>query len=395
MSYIQISDLSFTYDGGYTPVFDHVNCRFDTDWRLGLAGRNGRGKTTLLKLLCGIYQYSGTISSAVSFAYFPAMNFAPIAQTLDIAYAENPSLELWELVRELSLLGVDDEILYRPFSTLSGGEQTKLLLAVLFLRENCFFLLDEPTNHLDASGRETVGKYLRTKKGFILVSHDRQFLDACTDHTMSINKASIDIQRGSFSAWYANKQMRDQWETAENARLQKDVRRLNEAARRAADWSGKTEQGKYAAKNSGLRPDRGFVGHKAAKMMKRSKSIENRKAALAEEKSKLLKNIETSEPLKLSPLSHHAKTLLSLESIAVLYSGKTVFSPVSFALQQGDRILLFGKNGCGKTSLLRLLYGDPPFAYRRNSDCGRAESIVYSPGFLMALRKSSGICERT
>ena len=357
MSYIQISDLCFTHEGSYTPVFDHVSFRLDTDWRLGLAGRNGRGKTTLLKLLCGAYPHGGTISSSVDFAYFPAGSPDPDMQTVDIAYAVNPMLELWTLIRELSLLGVGDDVLYRPFSTLSGGEQTKLLLAALFLQENCFFLLDEPTNHLDAQSRRIVENYLQSKKGFILVSHDRQLLDACTDHTMSINKTTIDVQQGSFSAWYANKQMRDQWELSENARLQKDIRRLNDAAKRAAVWSDKTEQDKHA-KNSGLRPDTGFVGHKAAKMMKRAKSIAGRKNAMAEEKSKLLKNIETTESLKLSPLSHHAKTLLSVENVAVFYENKAAFSPVSFSLSAGDRILLAGRNGCGKTSLLRLLCGD-------------------------------------
>lgn len=357
MSYIQISDLCFTHESSYTPVFDHVSCRLDTDWRLGLVGRNGRGKTTLLKLLCGAYPHGGTISSTVDFAYFPAGSPSPGMQTIDIAYAVNPMLELWELMRELSLLEVDHEVLYRPFSTLSGGEQTKLLLSALFLQKNCFFLLDEPTNHLDVQSRGIVKNYLQAKKGFILVSHDRQLLDACTDHTMSINKTTIDIQRGNFSAWYKNKQMRDQWELAENARLQKDIRRLNDAAKRAVVWSDKTEQGKHA-KNSGLRPDKGFVGHKAAKMMNRAKSIESRKTAMAEEKSRLLKNIETTESLRLSPLSHHAKTLLSVENATVFYENKAASTPVSFSLSAGDRILLAGRNGCGKTSLLRLLCGE-------------------------------------
>lgn len=77
---------------------------------------------------------------------------------------------------------LSDEILYRPFRSLSGGEQMRLLLALLFARENRFLLIDEPTNHLDAAGRRLLGNYLAGKEGFILVSHDRSFLDRCTDH---------------------------------------------------------------------------------------------------------------------------------------------------------------------------------------------------------------------
>lgn len=109
-------------------------------------------------------------------------------------------------------MGVDPEILNRSFETLSSGEQTKLLLVALFLKKNQFLLIDEPTNHLDAIGRESVAKYLASKKGFILVSHDRTFLDKVVDHVLSINKANIDIQKGNFSTWQLNKDREDMFE---------------------------------------------------------------------------------------------------------------------------------------------------------------------------------------
>ena len=71
MSLINISDLTFAYDGSYDNIFEHVNLQLDTDWRLGFTGRNGRGKTTLLKLLMGEYEYQGSISASVAFDYFP------------------------------------------------------------------------------------------------------------------------------------------------------------------------------------------------------------------------------------------------------------------------------------------------------------------------------------
>ena len=87
---------------------------------------------------------------------------------------------------------------------ISNGERTKVMLAALFLRENAFLLIDEPTNHLDEKTRGVVAEYLKRKKGFILVSHDRQLLDSCTDHILSINRKSIEIRQGNFSSWEQN-----------------------------------------------------------------------------------------------------------------------------------------------------------------------------------------------
>lgn len=97
-----------------------------------------------------------------------------------------------------------------------------MLLAALFLRENNFLLIDEPTNHLDQTGRQIVSRYLNSKKGFILVSHDRQFLDNCVDHILSINKTNIEVQDGNFSSWYTNKQRQDQFEQTQNDRSKRN-----------------------------------------------------------------------------------------------------------------------------------------------------------------------------
>src|SRR5699024_816603 len=130
-----------------------------------------------------------------------------------------PDFEFWKIQKELSLLMVDSDILYRPFYTLSNGEQSKVLLSTLFLKENNFLLIDEPTNHLDTKTRQVLSDYLKTKKGFILVSHDRAFMDNCVDHILSINNTDIDIQSGNFSSWWSNKIDRDNYEIAKNKKL--------------------------------------------------------------------------------------------------------------------------------------------------------------------------------
>lgn len=353
MSMIKIENLTFSYPTSYDNIFENLNFQIDTDWKLGFIGRNGRGKTTLLNLLLGKYEYSGKIISSVQFDYFPYPVTDKSRLTGDILSEICPLAEEWELIRELSYLETDADVLWRQFESLSNGEQTKVLLAALFLNEGHFLLIDEPTNHLDANARTMVSKYLQKKKGFILVSHDRQFLDGCVDHILSLNRANIEVQSGNFSSWLDNFERQQEFEIAQNEHLQRDINRLHQAAKRSAVWSDRVEASKIGA------ADKGFVGHKAAKMMKRSKSIEARQQQAIEQKSKLLKNVETAESLKISSLLYHSDTLASFSDVAACYDGKAVCNPMSFTVRRGERIVLDGKNGSGKSSLLKLLTGEP------------------------------------
>jgi len=268
MSLIQVSNLTFCYEGSCDNIFENVSFQIDTDWRLGLTGRNGRGKTTLLRLLQGMYPHRGTIRASVGFDYFPYTVPDPEECPLELLPAICPEVPQWCFLRELAPLEVPEEALYRPFSTLSGGERSRILLAMLFSRDNRFLLIDEPTNHLDRAGRELVSRYLRSKRGFLLVSHDRAFLDGCVDHILSINPSGIELQRGNFSSWYENKQ-----------------------------------------------------------------------------------------PLKLHPLTHHARQLALLRDLTICYGSAPVCSGVCFQVEQGERIALCGPNGSGKSSILKLLCG--------------------------------------
>lgn len=359
MSIINVKNLTFAYDGSYDNVFENVSFSIDTDWRLGFIGRNGRGKTTFLKLLTGELDHRGSISASVDFEYFPYEVENQEYFTIDVIRSVSPLAEDWEIMRELSLLNTEEDILYRQFNTLSFGERTKAMIAALFLKENSFLLIDEPTNHLDAEGRDILAKYLKKKKGFILVSHDRAFLDNCVDHILAINNTGMEIQKGNFSSWQANKDLRDNFEAAENEKLKKDIKRLDAAAKRSSAWSDKVEKSKKAAGgdiNRGF-VDRGYIGHKAEKMMKRSKSFEKRQGDLIAEKSKLLKDIEKGEALAVAPLKFHSNRLVTLSDVSVSYGEKSVFENVSLTINQGDRIAVSGKNGSGKSTLLKLICG--------------------------------------
>lgn len=353
MSMIKVEGLTFSYPSDSSLIFDNVNFQIDTSWKLGFVGRNGRGKTTFLQLLLGKYEYSGKITASVPFDYFPYPVSDKSRPTEDILQEVCPNAEEWEFLRELAYLDVDADALQRRYDTLSNGEQVKVLLAALFLNEGHFLLIDEPTNHLDAQARALVSAYLRKKRGFLLVSHDRSFLDGCADHILSLNRANIEVQSGSFSSWLSNFQRQQEFELAQNKRLQQSIKSLHHAAQRTAAWSDKVEKSKIGAF------DKGFIGHKSAKMMKRAKSIEARQQQAVRQKEGLLKNLETAEPLKLSPVTHYASVLASYSDVAVCYDGRRVCNPVSFTVEKGDRVLLSGKNGSGKSSLLKLLLGAP------------------------------------
>ena len=358
MSLINVKDLTFKYDGTLNNVFENVSFNIDTDWKLALIGRNGKGKTTFLKLLLGKYEYVGTIAKSVEFDYFPFEISNKNRMAIEIVNEIAPNVEDWEIIKEINLLDSDAEILYRDFNLLSGGEQIKILLISLFLKGNNFLLIDEPTNHLDIETRDCLVNYLNRKKGFILVSHDRNFLDKVVDHIISINNTNIEIQTGNFSSWQENKDRQDHFELTQNEKLKKDINRLEIASKNTANWSNKVEKSKYNTTNSGSDIDRGYVGHKSAKMMKKSKVMEKRIEKSIKEKANLLNNVDRNDTLKIVPLESRKNPLIRINDLQIKYDEKPIFDRVSFEVKNKDRIAIVGKNGIGKSSILKLIIGN-------------------------------------
>ncbi|MBQ8554792.1 MAG: ABC-F family ATP-binding cassette domain-containing protein [Clostridia bacterium] len=350
---VSIRDLSFTYDGSYTPVFEHVSFNFDTSWRLGLIGRNGKGKTTLLRLLQKQHAYQGAIDMPLTPVYFPYPVKDAHALTRDVMLAAAPDAQEWQLQCELNQLYVDDNVLDRPFCTLSKGEMTKVLLAALFARDDAYPLIDEPTNHLDTHGRALVADYLRRKDGFLLVSHDRAFLNRCIDHVLSFNRSDVWVMQGNYDTWEARLNQQNAYEQGRNEVLRRDIRHLEESARRTAEWSNRVE----ATKIGSHALDRGAIGAQAAAMMKKSMSTLRRRERAIEEKKSLLHNVEKVGELKLTVLRHPKDVLISVTDAKVVYGERTVCEGVTFTLRRGERLALAGPNGCGKSSILKALVG--------------------------------------
>lgn len=371
MSMIKVDNLTFGYESSYDNVFENVSFQIDTDWKLGLIGRNGKGKSTFLQLLMEQndnvcrpeYRYSGTITGNVCFQYFP-VNIPvrkwqnPVIELMD---QEFPDHELWKVIRELEYLSMEADILYRTFGSLSFGERTRVMLAYLFSDENNFLLLDEPANHLDMETRETMLRYLKRKQGFILVSHERDFLDSCVDHILAINRNSITVSKGNFSVWKENKEKQDDFELARNADLRKDIKRLESAARQSKEWADTVEKRKIGynpVKEDRFIGTRAYLGEKSRRMQQRRKNLERRQREEIKEKRQLLQDIEQETELKLFPLKYRSDRLVSVDKVSIKYDLNTVCQQISFEIHNGERILLQGRNGCGKSSIIKAILGE-------------------------------------
>ncbi|MCZ6640695.1 MAG: ABC-F family ATP-binding cassette domain-containing protein [Gammaproteobacteria bacterium] len=413
MANIICRSVSFGYPASENEVFNNLDLLIDTQWRSALVGRNGRGKSTLLKLLHrDLEPTSGHIEIPVATRLFPNTPANPTECVFAVVKDATGPFRQWEeemerllddknelsvaryceleqqyeeangykidgrIECELESMGLSD---YddRPFANLSGGEQTRALLAALFVPEDGYPLIDEPTSHLDMAGRERVASYLATKRGFLIVSHDRSFLDEATDHVVSLNKADTRTQRGSYSVWRNNFLAEQHQEVERSETLRRQIRKLSKAAVQRRDSAQARETDKAA------HTDKGYIGHRAAKQMKRALNIERRRGRDVEERRGLLKNQEKIRDLKVAAKTNKRtnqqkdtrKILFAVNGLSVRIGERLLLRGFALRLSKGERIAVLGPNGCGKTTLLNLVCGDhAEFA----GDLTRAPAITIS-----------------
>lgn len=393
MAQIQVTNLTFSYEGSADDILKDATFNIDTDWKLGLIGRNGKGKTTLLNLFMGRYDYSGRITAGTRFDYFPyQMTEAEYEKNAaDLIGVWKPQIESWQVLIQMNQLDMDPECLYRPFKTLSFGERTRVMLAVLFADENEFLLVDEPTNHLDESARDIVKEYLATKKGFILVSHDRDLLDGVCDHVLVLNRASIEVQAGNFSSWWENKEKQDAFRRSENEKHLKEIGKLKTAADRSSRWADKNENSKIGfdpvKEHDRSIAARAFIGAKTKKMQARVKAYETRIDREIEEKEGLLQDIERVTDLKIQPLKFHKEVLVNANDLSLRYpdADKSLFDGLKFQVRRGERIILSGDNGCGKSSALHaVLDRANTKEYKRNTELLVSGNLDVASGLIIS-----------
>ncbi|MTN45243.1 ATP-binding cassette domain-containing protein [Turicibacter sanguinis] len=389
MSKIRILNGSFHYPNTNQLVFEGLNLDIEATWKSGIVARNGMGKTTLLKLIHGDLKLTtGDCQKEIETAFFPITfkhsdgvvlelmkkEIGPYVECEQVmaaflqgeaseedyyealnTYLEYDGYEIESKIKkEIHRLNLSDDILSREYETLSGGEQTKIQMVILFLRPQTFVLLDEPTNHLDKEGIEQLSNYLKCKSGFLLVSHHRHFLDACVDHIIALQGHSVVVQQGNYSSYEYDYELKREFELKQRDKIEKDIRRLEEVARDRRNWSNAREKEKIGA------GDKGFVSHRAAKMMKRALHVERRIDQQLQEKKELIKHKEHIPYLKITQ-HQQVSVLYQVSHLNVSYGEKMILRDISFTLEAGERLVIEGPNGSGKTTLIKSLLEQIPY----------------------------------
>lgn len=384
-------------------VLDGVSLAVHRGEKIALVGENGAGKTCLFRILLGrLTPDAGTVSIAtgVRIGYLDqtlidVAGEAEARACLDVAL--EPFMELQALERRieqihaglatcgrdemaplmdalgeaqrqfetgggydyrsraeatLSGLGLPADVWRRPVGTLSAGQKVRLALVRLLLGEHDLLLLDEPTNHLDLPAREWLEERLaKMAVAYVVASHDRRFLDRVTSKVAHLDRGKLQVYTGNYSAFRA--QIAHDLDTAWRLydKRQRLVRKLQEQARTYRTWGLAKEREKRG------RVDKGYIGHKAAKLMKKSLIARRRLEATIEK-------MQTEKPRGRDPvaIAFHASEghrLLSVRELDVGYSADApLASGMTFTLGVGERLAVLGPNGCGKTTLLRIFLGE-------------------------------------
>ncbi len=372
-----IKDLNKYY--GANHVLKGLSFEIFEGERVGLLGKNGAGKTTLFKILSGGESYeSGSvyISEQVKLGVLDQIPVYPedfrVEDVLRTAFEEQMTLkeEMHRLELEMAAsfdeklikrygeiqskfealggysmdselakicngLEISDEMQQQEFRLLSGGEKTRVNLGRILLQNPQLLLLDEPTNHLDIASAEWMEGFLKQYKGTVIViSHDRYFLDNAVTRIIELVDGKAELYSGNYSYYVQEKELRYQQQLLQYQQEQKKVKQLEEAARKMHEWANNAD-------NPAL--------HKRAFAME--KRIERLETTERPTKEKALNGNFQQERFA-------GKEIAVLEDLSKSYDGNQIIDGLSMTLYKGQRIALLGKNGCGKTTLLRLLSGE-------------------------------------
>lgn len=372
-----VKDLNKYY--GANHVLKGLSFEIFEGERVGLLGKNGAGKTTLFKILSGSESYeSGSvyISEQVKLGVLDQIpKYPETFKVIDVLMtAFEAQLALKEEMHRLELemacsfdeklikkygeiqskfevmggysmesemakicngLEISDEMQQQEFELLSGGEKTRVNLGRILLQNPQLLLLDEPTNHLDISSAEWMEGFLKQYKGTVIViSHDRYFLDNAVTRIIELVDGKAELYSGNYSYYVQEKELRYQQQLLQYQQEQRKVKQLEEAARKMHEWANNAD-------NPAL--------HKRAFAME--KRIERLETTEKPTKEKVLGGSFQQERFA-------GKEIAVLEDLSKSYDGNLIINQLNMTLYKGQRIALLGKNGCGKTTLLRLLSGE-------------------------------------
>ena len=330
---IQVDELEMSYDGH--PLFKDASFTIQDGERCGLVGRNGSGKSTLFRMLSGKEKPDGgRVSTKKNYRiglldqhiHFTAPT---VLEEGARGLREEDEGMLYKVEAILFGLGFKEEDLYRAPTEFSGGYQLRLHLAKVLINEPDCLLLDEPTNYLDIVSIRWFTKFLQQWKGeFILITHDREFMDSVTTHTMGIHRQKVKKMKGSTVDFFTQILLEE--EVYEKTRISLDKKRAHAQS---------------------------FVDRFGAKASK---------AAQAGARKKMISRIPTLEKLKgiynldfnFNELPFNAQVMLDAKNIHFSYTDQSLIQDLNLTIEKGERVAIIGKNGRGKSTILRLLAKD-------------------------------------
>lgn len=324
---IGLKDVTLGYGGN--PLLDAVNLAVHEGDRLALVGRNGCGKSTLLRLLAGLVtpdkgEYTRT--KGVRTAYLEQdPDFTASATLGDFARAGLPEGQEYRIDMVSAGLKFDP---YQTSARASGGERRRAALAKVLTEDADILLLDEPTNHLDIEAIEWLETYLNQEaSAFILISHDRAFLNRLTRHTLWLDRGELrraEVGFGGFEAW------RDTlWAEEDLAR-----HKLNRKIKAEARWAVEGISARRKRNQGRVRALADLRAQKAAQIKRQGTAA-----------------------MQFQSTQKSGRKVLSAKEISKSFGGQKIIDTLSLTIQRGDRIAFVGANGVGKTTLLKMLLG--------------------------------------
>jgi ATP-binding cassette subfamily F protein uup len=315
MTLLTLRDADLAY--GDFPLLDHAQLSVQDGERIGLIGRNGTGKSTLLKVITGLVALDdGAIERRDS---------------LRIAFVEQepvlpapPAEHDWKLAMYLERFGVD---LARAAATGSGGERKRAALAAAFAAEPDLLLLDEPTNHLDIAAIETLQDLLGEVGTALIITHDREFLDAVATRIVELDRGVLRSYQGNFARYQELKDLELTSESISNARFDKQLAQEEVWIRKGVEARRTRNEGRVL----------------------RLEQLRRERAARRERIGRVNLQVDAGE--------RSGKLVAELEEVSLSFGELKVIDRLSARVMRGDRVGLIGANGAGKSTLIRLILG--------------------------------------
>lgn len=356
-------NLSYTLNSSQT-LFQGIYLSISAGDRIALVGANGFGKSTLLKLLAGqIQPVQGTVTCQGSIYYLPQISTIQASiqseSVFDFLNAHSP--EWWEIEQILETTFHTTLDLSLPMATLSGGELTKLWLAVGLAQSPDLLLLDEPTNHLDYLGLETLRQCLaQLQAAFVIVSHKPFFLDQVAHTTWELTPSGLQVYGGNFTLYREQKELEHAAKLRSHETARKELKRTKAAALREQERAAQSSRNGRQRQLSGDMP-RILAGglKRQAEATAGMLQVKHDKAIAAATQKVTNTKVRTSKvtSIQLDEKSKKKRNLVEIHQASLWIDQQRLLKEIELHVRSGDRLAVAGTNGSGKSCLVKAILG--------------------------------------